>query len=200
MAVTATITIPADGLRQLGNVALFADTARDANPLLRAVHLESTGAELVTVATDRYTAARETIPLAVEPGDVFAATVDLDGVKAALKIRRGASNLLPVTLTVNGESVTFDNGESLVRAAIVDGAGGYPKVDQFFTPAAPAEPQTLPVLFGADPTFLARLGKIRTEVPKAGPARITVVDPRKPILVQVDDTFQAVIMPVTVAP
>jgi hypothetical protein len=201
---TLAVAIPSDGLRQLANVALFAATDKMANRVLAGVRLESTGTVLIASATDRYTAAREVIELVYDPPrDPFAVTVDLAQLKAALKIPHGPYSQ-PMVLTVNGESVTFDNGEGLARVALVD--GDYPDLERFFdaeqwgATAEPLDAQPLPVTFGAKPAFLARLGKIRTELRKPSTARFTLVDPRKPILVQVDETFQAVIMPVAVSP
>ena len=188
-AVNTTVEVPSDALRQLANVALFADSTRGAT--LGVVRLECDGVKITAVATNRYVLGVETIALN-EPAEPFTVSLDVAALRPALKLTTNGYSA-PLRITVGLGSVVFDNGEGLAR--VPTSPPDFPKWERLFPNGDTSDHEPLPVTFGVAPRLLAILAKVTAET-KDAPVRLTVHTPLKPCVAEIGDTFRALIMPV----
>jgi len=189
--------------RKIRNVALFAGTD-DRLPVLEMVHVTGEGSTLTLEATDRYGLGQETVELAEPLAGPFALLVEARGLVAAVKATVTVRSPLLV-LRPDGDGLTVDDGGGTsIRLPKIDGT--FPKVRSLWPTGDLADSDGASVI-GLDRAQLARLAKVQTETAASArnaykgidPARFTIRTASKPFVVEIGETFRALVMPVRVA-
>lgn len=181
--------------RLLGNAALFA-CKDETLPGLCVVRLAFDGEYLHMVATDRYVLswepAREVL-IEGERHEISLKTADVKAIVRALPARGIAEVRIestddsgPITATFEGHAMTFkaDANDTFPR--------GWLELSR--RPEA-AERSTI----SFDMEYLALCAKVDTGSPKHHTARLTLSADTKPTLVEMGETFKAIVMPINAA-
>lgn len=191
------ITFDATSLREaLGNVEPHAEH-KGTLAALGAVRFECDGDTLTVVTTDRYVLATDTVK-AAEPGQPFAMLLALDDIARLSALLKGAPRnvtVWPVTFALDGDTltVTVPGFSATFRTVPAE----FPRWRSIFDVAQEATTDDERTVAHAayDPKLLAKFAKVTEHGRKANVMRMHFSEPVKPALIEVGETFRAVIMP-----
>lgn len=203
---TATGVKPRDLENVLRNVALFTSTDKTL-PLLTAVQIipGEDGKSLVARATDRYTLAAGHVVLDEDGtvSDEFAALVSNADVKPLTTWLKSLHENDRVTITMDREAsrITFNSTFMGTGQTYMTLDGEFPKIGRLFNADRDltSKPDDMtPPVFGLNPKYLARLGKVKDWRGGTGRNEPMVVRPdgHKPMTVLFGDWLAILVMPV----
>lgn len=181
--------------RLLGNAVLFA-CKDETLPGLCVVRLAFDGEYLHMVATDRYVLSREPareVHVEGERREISIRTADVKAIVRALPTRGVADVRIesadeggPVTVALDGHAMTF----------ATDSNGTFPS-GWLELSRRPEAAERSEITFNME--YLALFAKVDTGSPKHHTARFTLSAAMKPTLVEMGETFKAIVMPINAA-
>lgn len=187
--------VPPQALRDAFTACLLSVSKDQFLPVLAAVQIEKTGAELIFRSTDRYRLTRVTITLddVSKAAPDFVTLIDAADVKRVLTaipkpVRH--ETVISVALTIDDGSLVVDTGQAVMRVQPVDGE--FPRTEALW----PAEAQAIEEI-GLDPKYLIDLAKMPGRA-KNEPVRFRFNGPGKPMVSEWSDddvAYKYLLMP-----
>jgi hypothetical protein len=191
------VTMPVAAYRNgIHDALLFAGTD-DSLPILNGVWLKWDGAKLTATASDRYYIGRSTFPATVnEDGAAWQRFLPADRARVILgALKPYADIAILLRITVARGSIAMANEEltlTVPLGADTNDFGILDKLDHLLT--AQPVPDGGSAAFSAD--RLARFAKVSREYEE--PTRLRIAGATDPVVVQVGDHFDGLIMPVKI--